>query len=132
MHHDLFDLYYSKELHQRLHNQARRITRGEMDLVDDLVQEALWKLSELDPQRIPRNAPAYVWRTLLDYMITVYRQERRARLVIPRQTPKSKRRRSSPRHMAAHRRRRHTDAGPQHDEGAPDDGDEYIALWEVP
>ena len=128
---DQFHRYYD-EWKARIRNQARKIARGDLDLADDLAQEAFWKLSEFDTTKIVNSAPGYLWRTLYDHMLFVYRRERRARR--PGSSSASDvehvRWRRGSRGAAKRRRRWHMDRGPLHEHALPELDDDEDELWE--
>lgn len=133
MHPDMFATGIYEVWYPRIRNLAQRIANGDLDFMEDLIQEALWKLSELQTSEL-RNRPAgYIWRILKNHMVSVYRQEQRARVIRPRRSNRGKTRRTgkTPGRIASQRQQGHFDEGPQHERAAPVEYDDDDDMWDV-
>jgi DNA-directed RNA polymerase specialized sigma24 family protein len=129
---ELFEEYY-REWGRWVRNQARHLARGDLDLVDDLAQEAFWRLLELDVKRIKKNSRAYIQSVLWDHMLMVLRRERRAKAI---GSSKSKRARcrspqGSRRHRMTRRTRRRLSKGPYHYNAIPIEEEANSELWDA-
>ena len=62
-------------LEKRLRRAARAITEGDLDQAEDLYTLAVTHLWELDPSRFDEDDDGYLWRSLVNCMVSARRKD---------------------------------------------------------